>query len=309
MSDLVLVTGREPDALMRAASDAAGEIIPWVGPDDPRAADATVWCAGAMPMGPARVQPRLRWIHTTWAGVDRWLDRPEWRAEIPLTRTIADFPGRISEYVFGYVLAEVLGVHRAHRQQAASEWSRWSPGTLLGETMLIVGYGAIGRGLAARARAMGMTVLGIRRGPIPDAEREDGVTTTDRLPEFLPRAKVVVNLLPANEHTQGFWNADRLARFGEGAMFVNASRGLCVDDAALLAGLDAGRPVLAILDVFREEPLPAASPYWRHPQVRVTPHVAGLGGPVTEGRAFGENYRRWRRGEPLLHLVDRARGY
>lgn len=309
MSDLVLATGRKVEDLMRAASEAAGETIPWVGADDARASEATVWCAGDIPSGPARAMPALRWIHSTWAGVDRWLDRPEWGSTVQLTRTVADLPERISEYVLGYLLADVLGIHQASRQQANSEWKRWSPGTLAGKTMLVVGYGAIGRCLAARARAMDMAILGIRRGPIPESAVEPDVATVDRLPSFLSRAHVVVNLLPANEHTEHFWNAERFALFAEGSTFVNASRGRCVDDAALIAALDRGRPALAILDVFPEEPLPRESAYWRHPHVRVTPHVAGLGGPVTEGRDFGENWRRWRRGEPLLRQVDRARGY
>lgn len=309
MSDLVLVTARDPAALMDAASAAAGEPIPWFGPEDPRAEAATVWFASlAPPQAPLRL-PALRWIHSGWAGVDRWLDRPEWRADVRLTRTVADFPERIAEYVFAYLLAEVLDVGRAARQQAAAEWKRWMPGTLAGKRMLVVGHGAIGARVAACARAFGMAVSGIRRGPVAPEERAEGIESVAALPALLPAADVVVNLLPATRETESFWNADRFALVGHGVLFVNASRGRCVDEAALLAALDRGRPARAILDVFRDEPLPPESPWWSHPRVRVTPHVAGLGAPESEGRAFGENWKRWRAEEPLLHPVDRARGY
>ena len=309
MSDLVLITGREPERLAAAASAAAGEPIPWVGETDPRAREATVWFASSAPPAAERPMPALRWIHSAWAGVDRWLDRPEWRDDVRLTRTVADFPERITEYVLGHLLAEELGVARAALQQAERRWERWSPGSLAGKTMLVVGYGEIGRRLAGAARALGMEALGVRRGPVTPAERAAGVETPEALPALLPRAAYVVNLLPLNAGTESFWNDARFARFAAGSVFVNASRGRCVDDRALLAALERGRPARALLDVFREEPLPPESPLWSHPGVRITPHVAGLGSAESEGRAFGENWRRWKAGEPLRHVVDRSRGY
>ncbi|HET9952402.1 MAG TPA: D-2-hydroxyacid dehydrogenase [Candidatus Eisenbacteria bacterium] len=309
MSDLVLITGRDPEGLARAASAAAGEAIPWVGEDDPRADSATVWFASSAPSHARKAMPALRWIHSAWAGVDRWLDRPEWREGVRLTRTVADFPERISEYVLGYLLAQELGVARAGRQQSEGRWERWVPGSLAGKTILVVGHGAIGRRLAGVARAFGMETLGVRRGPVTAEERAEGIDTAEALAAFLPRAAFVVNLLPLNAETEAFWNASRFALFAEGSVFVNVSRGRCVDDRALLEALERGRPARALLDVFREEPLPPESPYWAHPRVLVTPHVAGLGSAESEGRAFGENWRRWRAGEPLRHVVDRTRGY
>ncbi|HEU4725462.1 MAG TPA: D-2-hydroxyacid dehydrogenase [Candidatus Eisenbacteria bacterium] len=309
MSDLVLITGRDPAALARAAEAANGAPIPWVGLDDARAAEATVWFAsGALPERTLDL-PSLRWIQSAWAGVDRWLSRAEWRGEVVLTRTVADFPERIAEYVAGYLLAATIDVPRARRQQAERAWSRWTPGTLAGKGMLVAGHGAIGSRVASVARALGMTVTGIRRGPVTDEERAGGIEDAGALPSLLPRADVVVNLLPATPATESFWSAARFARLPEGSIFLNASRGACVRDEDLLAALDRGRPALAILDVFREEPLPRDHPYWAHPRVWITPHVAGLGDPATEGRAFGENWKRRREGAPLRHVVERDRGY
>ena len=307
--DLVLVTGRDPAALARSAETALGAPLPWVGEADARAASATVWLAsGLLPVTP-RALPSLRWIHSAWAGIDRWLDRPEWSGSVVLTRTVADFPERITEHVLGHLLAGEIDVVRAERQQAAKLWQRWTPGTLGGKTMLIAGHGEIGRRLAATARAFDMSTLGLRRGPVTAEERAAGIHTEEALPALLSRADVVVSLLPATPATESFWNAGRFERFKEGSVFVNVSRGRVVDDQALLASLERGRPARAILDVFREEPLPAGSPYWSHPGVRITPHVAGLGSADSEGKAFAENWKRWRAGEPLRHVVDRARGY
>lgn len=309
MSDRVLVTGREPAALVRAAERACGETIPWVGPDDEQAAFATVWFASSAPPRTPLVLPSLRWIHSAWAGVDRWIARPEWRDDVLLTRTVADFPQRIAEYVLGSLLAASLDVPRARRQQTAGEWARWLPGTLQGKTMLIVGYGAIGTTVAAVARSLEMEVLGVRRGPVSEEERARGIENPEALPRLLPRADVVVNLLPDTPATDSFWSVDRFGLLPEGAIFLNASRGRCVDDAALLAALERGRPARAILDVFRQEPLPPEHPFWKHPAIWITPHVAGRGTEESEGKAFGENWRRWVEGKPLLHPVERLRGY
>ncbi len=309
MGDLILLTGRDPAALAHAAEQACGETIPWVAPGDARAASATVWFASSAPPATPLDLPSLRWIHSAWAGVDRWIARPEWREGVILTRTVADFPERMAEYVLGYLLAAVLDVPRARRQQAEGTWARWVPGTLQGKTMLIVGYGAIGAQVAAVARSLRLAVLGVRRGPVSEKESAAGIESVEALPRLLPRADVVVNLLPLTPETESFWTADRFALLPPGAIFVNASRGRCVDDATLLAALDQGRPASAILDVFSREPLPPDHPFWKHPNVMMTPHVAGLGTEESEGRAFGENWRRWREGKPLRYVVERVRGY
>lgn len=309
MSDLVLVTGRDPASLARAAEAASGAPFPWVPLDDARSGEATVWFAsGALP-DKTLALPSLRWIQSAWAGVDRWLSREEWRGDVVLTRTVADFPERIAEYVFGYVLAASIDVPRAREQQSRARWSRWNPRSLHGKGLLIVGHGAIGSRVASVGRALGMSAFGIRRGPVTEEERRNGVEGALALPRLLPLADVAVNLLPATPQTESFWSAERFALLPEGSIFVNASRGRCVDDEALLEALDRRRPALAILDVFRQEPLPPEHRYWRHPSVWVTPHVAGLGDDETEGRAFGENWKRWREGKPLLHVVERDRGY
>ena len=308
-AERVLLTSADSRAIAQAVDAAAGSSIPWVLPGEPDAALATVWfCAGRPPAEPISL-PRLRWIQSGWAGIEDWFARPEWREEVRLTRTVGDFPQRIAEYVACYLLADALGARETWRLMEAREWHRWTPGTLLGRSMLVVGYGSIGRRVAEVARALGMATRGVRRGPLTPEDHAMGVEEPSALDALLPGADVVVNLLPRSPETESFWKEERFARFRSGSTFVNASRGATVDEEALLAALPKRRPARAILDVFREEPLPAEHPLRTAAGVWITPHVAGIGTAGPLAADFAENWRRWTAGAPLLRQVERARGY
>jgi phosphoglycerate dehydrogenase-like enzyme len=305
----LLITSSKPEALAREIEAALGEPIPWVGLKGSGDPTADVWfCAGRPPDSKLEV-PALRWIQSGWAGVDGWSARPEWRKDVVLTRTVGDFPTRIAEYVFGYLLAWELDVPKALRQMETRAWERWTPGTLAGKSLLVVGYGAIGAKLGSVGRTLGMHVEGIRRGPASPGWAEEGVFDAGALPGRLKCAEFVINLLPHTPATESFWNRDRFALMREGATFVNVSRGATVDEAALVEGLAKGRPARALLDVFREEPLPASHPLRTAKGVWVTPHVAGIGTVRPLAEDFAENWRRYRAGLPLRNVVDRARGY
>ncbi len=307
--EMVLITSSDPDALAREVAARSGAPLKWCRLDAPGVAGATVWfSAGAAPEQAVSL-PRLRWIHTGWAGVEGWFRRPEWTGEVTLTRTVGDYPQRLAQFVFGYLLAKELDVPEALRQMDARAWRRWTPGSLAGKGLLVVGHGEIGREVAAVGRTLGMEVEGVRRGAPTKPERARGVRAPAELPACLARADVVVNLLPLTPDTESFWGADRFAAMRDGAIFVNVSRGATVDEAALLRGLKRGRPGFAILDVFREEPLPPAHPLRKEARVWVTPHIAGIGTHGEMAQAFVENWERYLAGRPLLHRVDRRRGY
>ena len=305
----VLITHAEPEALARDVEAVLGESIPWAGLEGSGDPAADVWfCAGLPPAGPLSL-PALRWIQSGWAGIEAWSGRPEWRDGVILTRTVGDFPKRIAEYVFGYLLAWELGVPEALRQMEAREWKRWTPGTLSGRSLLVVGHGAIGAEVGSVGRALGMRVEGIRRGPVSSGSAAAGVYGPDALADRLRQAEFIVNLLPHTPATESFWNRERFGLLREGATFVNASRGATVDEAALLEGIAKGRPARALLDVFREEPLPASHPLRTAKGVWITPHVAGIGTLRPLAEDFAENWRRYRGGLGLRNVVDRARGY
>jgi glyoxylate/hydroxypyruvate reductase A len=131
----------------------------------------------------------------------------------------------------------------------------------------------------------------------------------DGLAHVLSRAEIAVLLLPLTEGTRDLMNAERLALMPKGAVIINPGRGPLIDDTALLAALDAGRIGHATLDVFRTEPLPPDHPFWAHPKVTVTPHIAADTRPSSSSHVIAENIRRGEAGEPFQHLVDRSRGY
>jgi phosphoglycerate dehydrogenase-like enzyme len=307
-TDLVLVTHPDPGAVARSALALARGPIRWCRLDDPGAEAATVWfSAGPMPEADLTL-PRLRWIHSGWAGVESWFRRPEWAPGVTLTRTVGDYPQRLAQYVFGYLLAHELGVPETLRQMEEALWRRFIPGSLAGRRLLIVGMGAAGKEVAAVGRALGMIVGGVRRRP-RRADRARGIRSPADLPGLLPRADFVVSLLPHTEETESFWNEARFAAMAEEATFVNVGRGVSVDEAALLRGLRRGRPGFAILDVFREEPLPVDHPLRREPHLWVTPHIAGVGSIPMMAEAFVRNWNRYRAKQRLFHTVDRRRGY
>jgi phosphoglycerate dehydrogenase-like enzyme len=305
----VLLTDIRPEALQRAVEEAVGRGVPWAAPDDPDLDDVDVWFCAGPPPGQVLTLPNLQWIHSGWAGVEGWFRRPEWRSGVRLTRTVGDFPDRMAEYVFAYLLAQELGVARAIRQMQNRAWRRWVPGSIRGRSMLVVGYGAIGSAIAARARAFGLQVQGIRRGPVTSREETQGVYELPRLPEFLGEADIIVNVLPHTRATESFWNRARFESMAEGSVFVSISRGATVDEGALLEAIRKGRPGRAILDVFREEPLPPDHPLRGFDEIWITPHVAGTGTVVELARDFAANWSKYQTRSSLLHVVDRERGY
>jgi phosphoglycerate dehydrogenase-like enzyme len=309
VSERVLITSADPGGLARAVEALIQEPFPWCRLDAPGFDQATIWfCAGAPPESPLRL-PKLRWIQSGWAGVDNWFQRSEWTDGVALTRTVGDFPQRVAQHVLGYLLARTLRVDEALREMAERSWKRWTPGSLAGKSLLVVGMGAIGAEVAAAARAFGMEVAGVTRNRRAADRSPLGAPGSRELPQLLAWADVVVNLLPLTAETESFWSAERFGWMKPGSTFVNVSRGATVDETALLRALGRGRPGFAILDVFREEPLPAEHPLRGRDDLWITPHLAGVSTTGALAEEFAENWRRFRAGEPLQNLVDRARGY
>lgn len=305
----VLLTDVRPEALQRAVEEAVGGELPWADPEDANLEDIDVWFCAGPPPGRVLTLPKLEWIHSGWAGVEEWFRRPEWSRSVRLTRTVADFPERMAEYVFAYLLAQELGVARAIRQMRNRVWRRWVPGSIHGRSMLVVGYGAIGSAIAARGRAFGLSVQGIRRSPTTSAEESQGVHELQRLPDLIGEADFVVNVLPHTRATESFWNRERFESMKDGSVFISISRGATVDEGALLDAVRAGRPGRAILDVVREEPLPPDHPLRGHDEIWITPHVAGTGTVAELARDFAANWTRYQTRRSLLHVVERERGY
>lgn len=249
---------------------------------------------------------RLKAALNLWAGVEEALLIPNLRA--PLARMVD--PGLTQgmvEWVSGHVLRHHLGMD-AHIVNPDAAWRPEPPPLASRRRVGVLGLGELGGACAAALASLGFDVAGWSRTP----RAVEGVATHHGeagLDAVLGRSEILVLLLPLTPATESLIDARRLARLPPGAVLLNPGRGGLVEDDALLAALDDGRLAHATLDTFREEPLPRDHPFWSHPRVTVTPHIASATRPETASRAVAENVRRGEAGEPFLHLVDRVRGY
>ncbi|MHB8890611.1 MAG: NAD(P)-dependent oxidoreductase [Candidatus Limnocylindrales bacterium] len=241
---------------------------------------------------------RLRVIQTLSAGVDWLAGRVPERVIVCNARGVYDSP--LAEWVIGAILAMQRGLVRARDAQAAGAWAAFEPDELAGRRVVILGFGSIGTALAERLRPFGVEVVGVSR------TRRDGVLGLEDLDGVLPRAEILVDLLPLTRETAGLLDARRLGLLPDGALLVNAGRGRTVVTPALVSELERGR-LRAALDVTDPEPLPAGHPLWALPNVLVSPHVAG-DSPSTAASAFvlaGDQVRRFAAGQPLINEVAR----
>ncbi len=262
-------------------------------------------------LGPAKVMFQLltgakglKWFQSGAAGFDHPIF-----GQVAATGTImtrSDAQGiSIAEFVLGRVLEVFQPTTERRASQLAKTWDRHWLRDLFGTTWLIVGFGAIGRETAKRAKPFGTHIIGVRRSPAAD-DAADEMITPDQLIETLPRADVVVVSAPHSKETDKMVNAEFLNAMKEDAVLVNVGRGRLVDEEALLASLDNAKPATAILDVFETEPLPEDSPFWDHPRVLVSAHCAAESemNLLRGDEVFMTNMERYVKGEPLRLVVE-----
>ncbi|MHB1420331.1 MAG: D-2-hydroxyacid dehydrogenase [Bacillota bacterium] len=276
-----------------------------------QALDAEVLLTWGMtnPAEYCREAKALRWVHSMSAGVDRLLHTV--RPEVILTCTRDIHGGPIGETVLAYILAFSRGIPTILRQQAKHQWVRYSQADEAeGKTVGIIGLGSVGRGIARKCKALGMQVLAIRKTPGTE-ETVDALYPPERLHYLLQQSDFVVLALPLTGETRNLIGEQELAAMKRTAYLINIARGGVVDESALVRALQEGRIAGAGLDVVAQEPLPDDSPLWDRENVIITPHMAALS-PYYMDRAmevFCENLRRLLRGEELLFVVDRSKGY
>lgn len=252
--------------------------------------------------------PDLQLVQKLGAGVETIVAHPALPAHIRVARLKPEAPAReIAEYCLAYILRAQRNMAFHDAEQAARRWSPAAPRVTSDTAVGVLGLGHIGGRCAALLRDLGFRVKGWSRAPraLAGIDCRHGAAA---LPQLLGECDHVCAILPSTPRTRGLFGPALLAAMKPGATLLNAGRGDLIDEAALLAALDGGAPGRAVLDVTAAEPLPADSPLWAHPRVTITPHVSGwhLGDAF---RDVAENYRRLMAGAPLLHEIDRARGY
>ena len=297
----------EPWRAAFAAADASLDFRVW--PQSGPVEEIDYALAWHHPKGELRRYPNLKAIFSLGAGVEKLLRDPELPAGVPIVRMV---DRALTSGMTEYVLLHVLRLHRRGPElealQRQADWAELECPPAWERKVGILGLGVLGADAAVKLAGLGFDVAGWSRSP----KRIDGVASfagADGLDELLARSEILVCLLPLTRATAGILNARTLAKLPHGASIINAARGGHVVELDLLAALDSGHLYHATLDVVAEEPLPASHPFWRHPKVTLTPHIASLTWPPTATEHIIANIRRHEAGQPMSPLVDVAREY
>jgi len=271
--------------------------------------------------------PRLAWVHSATSGVERALTPAALDRGVVVTNARGVFSRPIAEYVLMMILSVSRRLPQLLELQRERTWQPLEGAELRDVTVGIVGLGSIGRAVGALATAFGCRVVAVRRrsesgsgvggSDQSDEDRSFGELMLDRvggpetLPELLGESDFIVLAAPLTPETEEMINDASLAMVKPGAWLINVARGRLIDERALLRALHDGPLGGAVLDTFRDEPLPASSPFYDLPNVIVTPHTAWSSGRVLDRSVelFCDNLRRFATGEPLLNVVDPTAGY
>ena len=266
--------------------------------------------AYTVPPGVLPAMPKLRWIQAMTAGVDGWLALPDLPQDVTLTCARGTHREAMPENIIGALLFVAKPYAEAVENQKQRKWVQRAAQPLTGKTLGILGLGAIGQDVARIAAALGLRVIGTRRRPQAMAHVAE-VLPPERTPEVLAQSDFVLLLLPATPQTENFINAERLGMMKPTAWLLNFGRGQLIEDDDLIAAVKAKQIAGAVLDVYRQEPLPAEHPFWGTEGIIVLPHI---GGPHPQrdsfvARLLVDNLARFLDGKPLREVVDREAGY
>nr|WP_298142186.1 D-2-hydroxyacid dehydrogenase [uncultured Pseudomonas sp.] len=248
-----------------------------------------------------------QWLQSTWAGVT-----PLLAADLPkdyvLTRAVGIFGQVMAEYVLCHLLAHQRQLFAALADQVAQHWHNRMPQSLAGRRVLIVGTGDIGLSVAQFLAPFGVELLGVASTARALAPFEE-VAGLAQLPRLAAEADYLINLLPDTPATRDLYDAALFAVLKPSALFINAGRGVAVVDADLVRALEQRQLAGAVIDVCREEPLPAEHPFWNTPRLLLTGHSSAPTDPRLLVKLFIDNLASWRRGSALNGCVDFDRGY
>jgi phosphoglycerate dehydrogenase-like enzyme len=293
-----LAVGNSPAAFERAAED-ADVIFNW---SYGRALLREVFARS----------PKVRWVHSRSAGLDSLLFPELVESPVPLTNGSGVFSPSLGEFALAAILYFAKDFRRMIRNQVAGRWEQFDVHEIAGQTVGIVGYGDIGRAVAARVHAMGMRVFGLKRHepsqPDPLIER---FYRPEQRCEMIALCDYVVVAAPLTEETRGMVGEAEFAAMKKDAVIINVGRGPVIDEPAMLRALTEGRIKGAGLDVFTKEPLPDGHPIYGMENVLLSPHCADhtMDWLDQAMRFFIENFERYRKGEALRNVVDKRLGY
>ena len=256
----------------------------------------------------------LRWIHSRSAGLEQTIFPELIQSDVILTNGSGVFSPSLGEFTIASILYFAKDFRRMIRNQMAEVWEQFDVTMVEGKTLGIVGYGSIGRAVAERSRALGMRVLVLKRRVSEHSQKDplvDGIYASEQLLEMLSQCDYIVLALPLTAQTKGLMGEKEFAAMKRNAVIINVGRGPTVDEQAMISALSAGRIRGAALDVFDQEPLPKEHPFYSLENVLLSPHCADHTPDWHENamRFFLTQLEKFRRGEPLLNVVDKRLGY
>lgn len=294
-----------PETIRRALPEfEVRRTLEGVAPEDVKA--AVVW---KHPPGMLEPLSSLKLIQVLGAGVDHFLTDERLPKGVPIARLVD--PG-LTDRMTEYVLLQTLALHRrlaeSGKAQQERRWEFIYPAPPSRTSVGILGLGNLGMSCASALSAWGFNVIGWSRSH-KESDKIRTYAGEGELPDFLRQCDVLVLLLPLTPQTSCLVNAEFFANVREGAALINVARGALIVDADLIAALDSGRLRHAVLDVFRQEPLPVDHSFWAHPRITVTPHNSSATNPETAISQVTENIRRALSGRPPMNLVDPGVGY
>ena len=306
---IVLISDRDTNAWTQALKNAAPDVDLRIHPEDgnPREVEyALVW---NHPTGIFKKYPNLKVIASMGAGVDHILSDPELPKGVVVTRIVSEqLATDMAEFVLALVLGHLRNLAWYKETEREQEW-KFEPYLRIKEVKVgIMGLGHLGKTVAKQLLATGFRVHGWSRRP-KDIAGVRSFSGPDQLKAFLAESRFLICLLPLTPETDSILNAELFAQLPRDSFLINVARGRHLVEEDLIDALDSGQLAAASLDVFREEPLPGQHPFWMHPKVQVTPHIASVTQPSSVVNQVLDNYQRMRKGQALLHVVERHQGY
>jgi phosphoglycerate dehydrogenase-like enzyme len=298
LSEIPHVAGQSMAAFEKAAPEAE-VILHWSGP-------------GSLLRSVFLAAPKLRWVHSRAAGLDKSLFPELVESSIPLTNGTGVFSQSLGEFALAAVLFFAKDFHRMLRNQAAERWEQFDVEEIAHQTAGIVGYGDIGRAVAKRLHAMGMQVLALKRhAPASPDPFIAEFYKPDQMSAMLGRCDYVIVAAPLTPETRHMVSDAQFAAMKPNAVILNVGRGPVIDQAAMVRALTQKRIRGAGLDVFEQEPIPAGDPIWKLDNVLISPHCADHTKDWLNDamRFFLAQYSRFEKGEPLENIVQKHLGY
>ncbi len=305
---LVLITANfSPEPWIKAIKDVDPSVVVKAETDVNEPSSIQVAAVWRYKHGDLLQYPNLRAILSLGAGVEHILSDPQLPENIPIARVVdPDLTRDMTQFIVLATLNHLRFFDLYLERQLQKHWEKTLPNDEA--TVGVMGLGQLGSDAALKLHALGLQVRGWSRSE----KNFPGITCfhgQDQLPKFLSKCEVLICLLPLTEQTENSLNAKLFANLPKGAYVINVARGPHLVDHDLIQALDAKHLSGACLDVFREEPLPSDHPFWDHPKIRITPHIASVTNPRSVAKLVVENYHRAIAIKPLLNEVDLGRGY